>query len=824
MISVDSVAAVESMTSMILGKQNHFRAWVSVALLTLSITLFAPIGSAAAVGSMFEVFTNADSGPGSLRNAISLANADVGAAIGSPHQITFNLPPGSTTITILSALPAVSRPTIIDGLSQPGSSCGSAGTPRNIIVHVRGSGNAVPMTGLRFTGGGSTLQGVAVSYFRSGNVISTGATGGDLIRCNHIGANPAGNIDTIASNGVTLSGNPVVTASLDISSPATRIGGATRTLGVCDGDCNVVLGESGNNNQIGVLIRFGSFTSLSFNAYANVATSIATGGTMQGNFIGIAQSGQNVPSAFKTARTVIISSTDAAAAAPPAAPHPIPPSGAYLIGGLDGLGARDPFAGNVISAAKFRDGIDSDTGTGSASGVRIYGNLVGTGPDGIASVDPAGIVYGNARDGIQLEGQQAADIQGNIISGNGASGINAGSNSSNSVIRNNIIGLTASLAADGNGWYSTAFPPGNPNIGMGAATTNTNAGNGNGISVGAFGASVPNRDVANLIIDGNVIGANARAGIIASGGSGGSTIRNNHVGVTTTGVSFPNRAGGVVLFTDSNSVDGNVIATNGGPGVSVVRNTNAAIGTVIGGYAPVPTTATINTITRNSIYGNAGVGIDLNSVASTWGSSGNTILFPYAWTQSVTANDGALSPAPPANAGTFGNRGVDYPVFDGAVVSEAAGTITLSGRVGLAAGTPLFAGATVEVFRGDNTPADQNGEIYLGDGRSVAHPEGRTFLGTCTVSAGGTFAGCVIPLPASAAASTWTVADLITGTTTFGSATSEFGAQTQPVAVNRVLALAISGTDISLAVLAGGGLLAAAGLALLFASRRRQVD
>jgi len=763
------------------GVPSRVWALLGAIVMAASIGAIAPVQPAFAAGASFVVTTNADSGAGSLREAITFANADAGAAVGSPHVITFNLPIGSTTINVLTALPALARPTVVDGLSQPGSTCGSAGTPRNLIVHIRGLGNAPVMSGLRFTGGGSTLQGVAVSYFRAGNVISTGATGGDIIRCNHIGANPVGNIDTI---GAALSGNPVVTASLDISSPTTRIGGTARTPGVCDGDCNVVLGESRNNNQIGVLLRFGRLGSVNFNGYANPATSIATGGTMQGNFIGIAQSGQNVPPALKTARNIVIYSTDAAAAAPPAVPQPIPSSGSYLIGGLDGSGERDPLASNVISGTRFRDGIDSDAGFGSASGIRMYGNLIGTGPDGNATVDSTGIVYGNARDGIQLEGEQAADIQGNVISGNGGNGITVGSLSSNTVIRNNIIGLTASLAASGNGWYSIAFAAGNPNFGMGPATTNANAGYGHGISVGAFGASVPNRDVANLVIDGNIIGANARSGVFAIGGSGGTTIRNNHVGVTPAGASFPNQAGGVTLLTDNNIVEANVIATNLGPGVSVVRNTNAAIGTAFGAYIPVPATATNNTITRNSIYGNTGVGIDLNSVNSPWGAAGNTITFPYAWTQSVTPNDGVLSPAPPTNAGTFGNRGVNYPVFNSAVVSEATGTITVSGHVGLSGGTPLFAGAIVEVFRGDNAPADQNGEIYLGDGLSVAHPEGRTFLGTCTVSAAGTFAGCVIVLPAVAAANTWTVADLVAGTATLGSATSEFGAQTQPTEVN----------------------------------------
>jgi len=191
----------------------------------------------------------------------------------------------------------------------------------------------------------------------------------------------------------------------------------------------------------------------------------------------------------------------------------------------------------------------------------------------------------------------------------------------------------------------------------------TNADKGNGISVGGSGASVPNRDVANLLIDSNIIGSNARAGIITVGGTGNTTIVNNTIGVTSSGASFPNLAAGVVLLTDNNTVRNSVIATNGGPGVSIVRNTNALIGTPIGTYTPVPSTATGNLISQNSIYAKAGVGIDLNSVSSTWNANGNVLLFPYAWTQEVTPNDGALSPAPPTNAGTFGNRDVDYPVI-----------------------------------------------------------------------------------------------------------------------------------------------------------------
>ena len=337
------------------------------ALLAITSLTFTVVGQVGALGSSFVVTTNADSGAGSLREAITLANADPGSGVGSPHVIAFNMPSGSTTINVLTALPVITCPTTIDGLSQPGATCGTAGVARRLLVHIRGRGNALSMSGLRFSGGGSTLQGVAVSFFRAGNVISTGPTGGDIIRCNHIGASLVGDVDTIASNGVAMSGGPAVTASLDISSQNTRIEGISHTVGVCGGDCNVVLGESNNNNQIGVMLRFGALSTTLFNGYSNPVTSVAAGGTMHGDFIGIAQSGQNVPSRFKTSRNIYAISADSASPPAPAVPQPIPSSGGYLMGGLTGTGQRDPFAGNVISGAKFRDGFDSDTAFGSGS-------------------------------------------------------------------------------------------------------------------------------------------------------------------------------------------------------------------------------------------------------------------------------------------------------------------------------------------------------------------------------------------------------------------------------------------------------------------------
>jgi hypothetical protein len=62
------------------------------------------------------VTSTADSGAGTLRDAINYANAQ-----GTATTIDFNIPgPGVHTIGPLSGLPTLFKPTILDGTSQPG--------------------------------------------------------------------------------------------------------------------------------------------------------------------------------------------------------------------------------------------------------------------------------------------------------------------------------------------------------------------------------------------------------------------------------------------------------------------------------------------------------------------------------------------------------------------------------------------------------------------------------------------------------------------------------------------------------------------------------
>ncbi len=127
--------------------------------------------------------TPADSGPGSLRQAI----LDSNAASGSTNTISFTIPgDGVQTISLLSELPAITNPVLIDGFSQPGY----AGTP---LIELSGA-QAVGSDGLTITGSGVTVRGLEIIGFVAGAgvlISGPGATG-DTITADVIGTDPSG--------------------------------------------------------------------------------------------------------------------------------------------------------------------------------------------------------------------------------------------------------------------------------------------------------------------------------------------------------------------------------------------------------------------------------------------------------------------------------------------------------------------------------------------------------------------------------------------------------------------------------------------------------
>ncbi len=138
--------------------------------------------SATSVGvtgsSTMVVTTNADSGTGSLRQAILDANN--GSVCPSPCNITFNLPGGQQTINPTSALPAVTTANVtIDATTQPGY----AGVPR---VTLDGSSNPSAGNGVQLSGGHDTVKGLSIVAFQ-GSAIAIDTAGNDVISGNYLG-------------------------------------------------------------------------------------------------------------------------------------------------------------------------------------------------------------------------------------------------------------------------------------------------------------------------------------------------------------------------------------------------------------------------------------------------------------------------------------------------------------------------------------------------------------------------------------------------------------------------------------------------------------
>jgi parallel beta-helix repeat protein len=129
--------------------------------IVLALVLAAAVSEAFA--ATFTVTNTADSGLGSLRQAITDANTAAGA-----DTIAFNISgagcdgSGVCTIALASQLPSVSGQTTIDGYTQSGSSPNTIAVgPLDTVLKVVVSGAAIPgAQGLIVTGAGSTLRGL----------------------------------------------------------------------------------------------------------------------------------------------------------------------------------------------------------------------------------------------------------------------------------------------------------------------------------------------------------------------------------------------------------------------------------------------------------------------------------------------------------------------------------------------------------------------------------------------------------------------------------------------------------------------------------------
>jgi hypothetical protein len=215
--------------------------------------LFGAFAIGVARAATFTVTTTNDSGDGSLRWAITNANANAGADI-----ILFNIP-GTNVQTIVpaSALPPVTDSVVIDGYSQAGSSANTLSSGNNAVILVQLSGdNAGASSGLRLEADDCTVRGLSIVNF-SADGIRIASFSGATITGNYIGleadrstvsSNGGFGINSLGSFG-QIGGTTPDTANVIVGNISGGINLSNAANNVVQGNCIGVAGSAGAGNQ-----------------------------------------------------------------------------------------------------------------------------------------------------------------------------------------------------------------------------------------------------------------------------------------------------------------------------------------------------------------------------------------------------------------------------------------------------------------------------------------------------------------------------------------------------------------------------------------------
>ncbi len=160
---------------------------------TARLALGFALSSLSLYAATLTVTTAADSGAGSLRDAITQSNASAGTL----DTIAFAIAgAGVHTIALDTSLPIVTDPVVIDGTTQPGY----AGAP---LIELTPN---TPIGSFRIDAGGTTIRGLNIHGF--GTNLQFFTNGGNVIEACYIGTDPTGTTGS-AGTGIAMqnSGN-----------------------------------------------------------------------------------------------------------------------------------------------------------------------------------------------------------------------------------------------------------------------------------------------------------------------------------------------------------------------------------------------------------------------------------------------------------------------------------------------------------------------------------------------------------------------------------------------------------------------------------------
>ena len=359
-------------------------------ILVAVCTLGAALWPGRAAAATFTVTNTNDTGAGSLRQAITSANAAAGLDF-----IVFAIPgAGPHTIVPLSPLPDINSPVSIDGTTQPGF----AGAPiieLNFLAASVNFGFIVPV-------GGSTFRGLVLNrYFAAGMLLHS--VGGNVIQGCYIGTDVTGNVVMGANGGIAMS-----------ASNNNLIGGTTAAAR------NVIAGNAGGDG---------------------INVSGCTGTVIQGNYIGTNASGtaalpNNAGISLGTSPNTLIGGT-------------VPRAGNLISGNNSiGINIQGVSDGTLIQGNLIGTDVNGTVAIRNGRGINVTTNTViavgGTTPAARNVVSGNGVPGDSLGSGVHFFGS-GGTVQGNFI-GTDVTGAFPIPNSGNGVLvqgPTNLIGGTA---------------------------------------------------------------------------------------------------------------------------------------------------------------------------------------------------------------------------------------------------------------------------------------------------------------------------------------------------------------------------------------------
>ncbi len=562
---------------------------------------------------------------------------------------------------------------------------GTVAQARNVI-----SANQVGVSVSGVGATGNQVQGNFIGTTASGTVGLGNGYGVSIEQAsnNIIGGTVAGVPNVISSNsiGVSISG---VGATGNLVQ-GNLIGTNAAGIGRLPNGYGVYLQDASSNLIGGTLAAARNLISGNSNGLRIVGSN-ATGNLVQGNFIGTDPSGTGrVPNSFGvyvTGSNNLIGGTAAGAGNVISGNGglvildgiglQIGGTGNQVQGNLIGTdvtgivalsnryfgvsvgGSSNIIGGTAAGAANVISGNGDDGILISGTGHQVQGNLIGTNAAGTAGLPNA--------NGVHIENASNCVVgPGNAISGNQGSGVaitSLNSSTTSNQVVGNLIGTDATgTIALGNMQNGVVINGPNQDIvasdnivgGSGPGARNIIAGNAlNGVRILGRGArsnqllgnfigtnqggtaalanalrGVQIDAAPNNILSRNVISGNQAEGIrIRDPGATGNVVRGNMIGTDVSGTgALGNGADGVHVDGQPNNTiggtadgDGNVIAFNG----FMPDPASARAGVYIEGD-----TAIGNGILSNSIFGNAGLGIDLDPIGVNPNTPGGPHLGP----------------------------------------------------------------------------------------------------------------------------------------------------------------------------------------------------